>query len=470
MKKKLVILLMTTFFVMVGCNETENPKETKATEENQEANSTENSIEGLTAEEEESFVNLAIIHSEMMLGNDFESVIGLMTEESQKMITVEQLKEGWDVTVEPLGKYLDDMTVAVVAQDEKGTVVHSLLHFESQDILLTLSYQGEKIQGLWIAPVDKSNEDKSMEGTSNKENTLEVTDTDSYTEEEIEVGEHKLKGILTLPKDVENPPVVVFVLGSGPTDMDSTVGSNKPMKDIANGLAEEGIASIRYHKRYHQLTELAMKEEVTVYTEYLDDTAKAIDMAGEISSDIFVVGHSQGGMCAPKIASDNPEIKGIVSMAGTYRGLNDLMYDQMPPLIEISEFSEEEKKEQLKTLEGEYSKSKNLKEGEAAFGMSYFYWSSLEELDTLNLSKTLELPMLFMQGSHDVQVYKDKDFESWKSELEGKENATFILYEGLNHLFMESTYGGEVNQAEYNEAKTVDSQVIKDLAQWIKEN
>ena len=70
-------------------------------------------------------------------------------------------------------------------------------------------------------------------------------------ERDITVGadDFKLPGTLTLPVGKKKAPVVILVHGSGPQDRDETVGPNKPFRDLAWGLAERGIATVRYDKR-----------------------------------------------------------------------------------------------------------------------------------------------------------------------------------------------------------------------------
>ena len=61
---------------------------------------------------------------------------------------------------------------------------------------------------------------------------------------------YPLNGLLTLPDDLSRPvPAVVFVHGSGSSNMDEKVKKLTPFKDLAEGLAAYGIASIRYDKR-----------------------------------------------------------------------------------------------------------------------------------------------------------------------------------------------------------------------------
>ena len=71
--------------------------------------------------------------------------------------------------------------------------------------------------------------------------------------EKIVIGEntkYPLQGLLTLPEDLTAPvPAVVFVHGSGASNMDEKVGKLTPFRDLAEGLAARGIASVRYDKR-----------------------------------------------------------------------------------------------------------------------------------------------------------------------------------------------------------------------------
>ena len=73
--------------------------------------------------------------------------------------------------------------------------------------------------------------------------------------EKITVGagtDYPLKGLLTLPDDLSGPvPAVVMVHGSGASNMDEKVMKLKPFKDLAEGLAGHGVASLRYELHNH---------------------------------------------------------------------------------------------------------------------------------------------------------------------------------------------------------------------------
>ncbi|MDD5934189.1 MAG: alpha/beta fold hydrolase, partial [Clostridiales bacterium] len=296
--------------------------------------------------------------------------------------------------------------------------------------------------------------------------------------EEIKVGsgEYLLDGIMTIPKNVEKPPVVILVQGSGPSDMDETIGANnnKPFRDIAQGLAEKGIATIRYNKRFQQYGD-SVTERVTIADEVLDDVSSAIELAKKSdvldTSRIFVLGHSLGGMLSPKIATDHPEVAGIIALAGSPRHLEDIIYDQNKYFLDLDEtISQEDKESMLETVQTYVDQVKNLSEEDLAtpiLDVTGYYWKSLNEIDTPTLVKNLKIPMLFLQGSADFQVFADKDFVEWQNILKGHENAQFIQYEGLNHLFMQTT--GEKDPSDYDYKNNVDHKVIDDIANWILE-
>ena len=93
----------------------------------------------------------------------------------------------------------------------------------------------------------------------------------------------------------------MLVHGSGPQDRDETIGPNKPFRDLAEGLASQGIAVVRYEKRtYVYAKKLASVKNLTVNEETVDDAAAAVTLLrktpGIDPRRVFVLGHSLGGM------------------------------------------------------------------------------------------------------------------------------------------------------------------------------
>lgn len=279
-----------------------------------------------------------------------------------------------------------------------------------------------------------------------------------------------LEGILTIPKTSGSPPVVIMIPGSGPNDMDETIGKNKPFADIAHGLAQRGIASFRFNKRSYEHPE-ELSGHPTVQDEILNDASNAIKQisADKSVGNIYILGHSQGAMLAPVIAENNPEVRGLILMAGSPRKFEEILYDQNVEAIDASNINEAEKQKllsEVKTIVEQISAAKSG-DSETILNIDSSYWASLNELNTSSILKTLKIPILILQGEEDVQVFADKDFTAYQNLLQDKENVFFKLYSGLNHLFMKGTKAGGVE--EYQTPSVVEPQVIDDISSFIKE-
>lgn len=309
------------------------------------------------------------------------------------------------------------------------------------------------------APVEKMNEDKIVE------QPIEVVSRS-----------FRLPGTLTLPKEKKQVPVVIWVHGSGPNDRDETVGPNKPFRDLAWGLAERGIASIRYDKRTNVYRDkYAENGEGTYDDETVDDALAAVELAGQFSmldtTAIYVAGHSLGAMLAPRIAERSGALAGIIMLAGNARPFEDLLAEQAIYVASLGEKTPELEKE-LENIEKQMSNVKKLGTpsfDEAIplpFGTPRSYWEFSHHYKQVDVAKRLSLPIFVLQGERDYQVTMT-DFELWRSGLSGKPNVSFKSYPKLNHIFNEGS--GAPNPFEYSEAGHVPGYVIDDIAEWIKE-
>ncbi|MDD4164633.1 MAG: alpha/beta hydrolase [Eubacteriales bacterium] len=297
---------------------------------------------------------------------------------------------------------------------------------------------------------------------------------DGFDCSEIKIGSspYALTGILCLPKGVENPPVVIMIQGSGQSDYNETIYKNTPFKDIAEGLAKQGVASIRYNKRYYQYPETAPKN-ITIEDEVLNDVYQAIDFAQQNkateNSKIFILGHSLGGKLVPYISHTISEVSGIISMAGTPRNLEDLILDQNIAAINaLTDKTDIQKKAMKDEVEKYIKMVKDIKEGDPSlflFNVPSSYWLSLRKINDITIYEKLDKPMLILQGDADFQVYTEIDYKAYQDIFAGKSNVSFILYNNLNHLFMQSA--GKTDLTEYEKKGTVDEQVIADIAEWI---
>jgi hypothetical protein len=294
----------------------------------------------------------------------------------------------------------------------------------------------------------------------------------------VGAGEWKLPGTLSMPVGKGPFPAVILVHGSGSLagDRDESIGPNKPFRDLAWGLASQGVCVLRYEKRTKQYAArfAAAIEGLTVNEETIADALAAVSLLlqteGIDRKKIFVLGHSLGGMLAPRMAAANANISGLIILAAAARPLEDLMLAQtlyqaalageLPPTERLKV---EEIKRQVAAVKNLSPKS--LPQG-LILGAPASYWLDLRNYSPPAVAKTLKQPMLILQGERDCQVNPREDFGVWREALSGRKNATLKSYPTLNHLFME--VGEKSSGAEYQQAGNVADAVIADIAAWIK--
>ena len=294
-----------------------------------------------------------------------------------------------------------------------------------------------------------------------------------FTETMVMVGsgEWVLPGNLTVPNGVGPYPAVVLVHGSGPNDQDETIGSNKPFKDLAWGLASQGMVVLRYEKRTKQYSK-EMSDQLqnfTVQEETINDAIAAVIVLQAVSvvnqSQIYVLGHSLGGMLAPRIAAQDHRIAGLIIVAGNTRPLEDLILEQTLYLANISGTTQTDQINQIRLLVQKI-KTLNFTADELVFNAPKSYWADLAGYDPVATATTLQIPLLILQGLRDDQVTMD-DFSRWNQTFFGNQNVTLKTYASLNHLFIAGS--GVPTSAEYLIPGHIDEQVILDIAAWIVE-
>jgi len=313
----------------------------------------------------------------------------------------------------------------------------------------------------------------SSEGV-NQYTTPSYVNLDAFTEMNVTVGsgEWILPGTLSIPKGSGLFPGVVLVQGSGPNDRDESIGPNKPFKDLARGLASQGVVVLRFEKRTKQYAEQFIQiQNFTVQDEIINDVIAAVDVLNASlfvnHSQMFVLGHSLGGMLAPRIASQDHRIAGLVIVAGNTRPLEDLYLDQITYLVNLDGVVDANESSQIAAviLLVQKINTLNMNNGEYVLGAPKSYWADLATYDPVNTSKTLHIPMLILQGKRDYQVTMT-DFVAWNTTFSGNKNVTLKTYPLLNHLFIAGT--GASTNAEYLIPGHVAEEVVTDVATWIK--
>ncbi|QNK61266.1 alpha/beta fold hydrolase [Pedobacter sp. PAMC26386] len=381
-------------------------------------------------------------------------------------VSVADLQKIWESLNEKLGKFESANSVqSKVNGDVFLVTVEAKFANTTQAFSLAYNKAGNMI-GFVIAP--NRSDVKYLNPA--------YADTTLYTEKEIYVKTpgHNLVGMLTVPKNAKNFPIVVLVHGSGPGDMDETLGPNKPFKDLAAGFAAKGVASIRYVKR----TMVYSGEFGGVFTvkeEAIDDAVAAVALAGTVPNvdkkQIYLMGHSLGGMLAPRIAALVPELNGIILAAAPARSFTDVWIEQTKYMFDQAKDTTQAMKTELDARLKEMNRTRlttlgSMKADSTIFGLPASYWVDLNQYKQVEVAKKINKQRIFIiQGGNDFQV-STQDYDLWNAALNKKRNVTLKLYPDLNHLLSSQVEKDAKNQ--YNVASSVSETLINDIIAWIK--
>ncbi len=297
----------------------------------------------------------------------------------------------------------------------------------------------------------------------------------SYLERDFPVGD--LPGTLAMPKAPATTKIaaVVLVHGSGPQDRDETIGPNRPFLDIARGLAAQGIAVLRYEKRTKARPQDFADGKYTMDEETTNDAVAAVAAlraAPGIDPDkIFVLGHSQGGMLAARIAQHSGHVAGLILFAAPARSLLTILPEQNRYLLNADGIINAQEQQFLDELDRkivDVRSDADVADKDTPLGLPAGYWRAFEKIDPLAGAHALKLPLLLLQGGRDFQVV-DTDWQLWKKSFSADPRATFKHYPALNHLGIAGEGPGTL--AEYSTpGGHVDAQMIDDIAGWIRQH
>ena len=297
--------------------------------------------------------------------------------------------------------------------------------------------------------------------------------------------DYPLKAILTFPDDLDvlsGPvPAVVMVHGSGPGNMDEKVMKLTPFKDLAEGLAEHGVASLRYDKRTYAHGFKLIRQKhftVTVKEETIEDAILAVNM---LKSDpridhnrIFILGHSMGAMLAPRIDAEGGDVKGLIMMAGTPYRLEDIVLRQLKQAGRGRSILNWIVRMEYRFYRRKFQGLYEMTDGEAkkkkfAGNMTLYYFKEMGQKTAAGYLLESSKPAFILQGGKDFQVLAGRDYRMFKKLLAGRPNTSYKLYPDLNHIFVKGIYDDILKASkEYKVERHIPEEVIGDIAAFIR--
>ena len=281
-----------------------------------------------------------------------------------------------------------------------------------------------------------------------------------YQTEEVSFTNHQanavFSGTLTYPTGYspeKHVPVVLMITGSGPQDRNEEVFGHKPFLVIADYLAQNGIASLRYDDRgvgqsTGNRTECTSKD-------YAEDAASGLQWLKESGKfgKIGVLGHSEGGMIAFMLAAEG-KADFAVSLAGPGIKGDTLLAEQQNAALRLHGLPANQTAQRVRD---------ETKAQPENIWLNYFI-----NYDPAPTIARITIPVMALNGSNDMQVIPYTNLNAIQELLKKKNKKNlFKEYPGLNHLFQHCQTNNSLDY--YTIEETCSEEVLRDIADWINQ-
>jgi hypothetical protein len=264
-----------------------------------------------------------------------------------------------------------------------------------------------------------------------------------------------LAGTLTWPVGYskttkQRPMVVLLVSGSGQQNRDEELMNHKPFLVIADYLARQGIATLRYDDRATAKSVGGNVKNATT-KDFSRDALAGIDFlrSKKAFSKVGILGHSEGGSIAFMLGSQK-KVDFIVSLAGPSVKGDTLLAAQSNRILSLSG--------QPATMTVE-----KYRQTAATTNLPWLNW--FNDYDPSNDISQIRCPVFALNGDRDCQVISTLCLPALKQLLQPSKKHLIKEYPGLNHLFQHCTTGLPNEYAQIEE--TISPEVLQDIAEWI---
>lgn len=288
-----------------------------------------------------------------------------------------------------------------------------------------------------------------------------VSTAQNFSATELSINRH-VDGTLLTPDGIEQPPLVIFIAGSGPTDRNGNQAlmKNDMLKKLAESLSERGIATFRYDKRVvKQLRTRNLNKNIR-FDDFVTDAKSVINHFKSTYSNLIVAGHSQGSLVG--LLALDAGANGFISLAGAANSIDQIILEQ---ISKSAPFFTADTKRVLDLLKSGQTTTDFPPALSSIFNLDLQpFMSNWMQYNPKDLIKKLEIPVLIINGTKDLQVA----ITEAQQLKEAKEEAQLEIIENMNHLLFEINGDDLVNSKSYNDnSYVVMPQVIEIITAFI---
>ncbi len=305
------------------------------------------------------------------------------------------------------------------------------------------------------------------------------------------VDKNTLAGTIAQPENFDkNKPILILITGSGTQNRDEELFEHKPFAVIADDFAKKGIATLRLDDRGIGGSSKGSENDTTY--NFATDINTAVDyLVSKGYKNIGLLGHSEGGMIAPMVATMNSKVTFLVLMAGTGTPIDQLLIQQNERAGKLAgqsdlqiiqnekinseiyrfiknysgnNYDKDLKDFLTKNFAGQLGENaiQNIQKQTSSPWFRYFIKFNPDQY----LSK-IKIPVLALNGSLDFQVSSKENLEAISKSLKKAGNPDFKTQElpDLNHLFQEAKTGAFTEYAEIEQ--TISPSALNTMTRWI---
>lgn len=400
----------------------------------------------------------------MLIEGRMEAFVASADERVKGLLDVEGLRTNWSMVEFQVGKFRsegfatirrsgDQWVCRFVCRFEKGVFDGRILLNDRRE-LSGLAFDRVESDTYYAPP--------------------EYVHLDSFREECVTVsaGAFPLPGLLCIPKTREKHAAVVIVGRMGAQDQDGTLGPNRPLRDVAWGLASKGVATLRYENRRKAYAAVPEASQWTLEEEVIQDALAAAALLRQREEvdprRVFLLGHELGAFAAPLAARRDEKLAGLVLLAPPGRPILDWLYERREYIAKADDNVDPFERKELDELKQalELVRAGKVHDAATPLGMPASFLASVQTADPLAAAAELRAPILLLRGRRDFET-NARDLEIWRERIGARPNVRIREYDKLNHYFIPG--GGYPTDLEYQMEGTVQEQVLIDIAQWIRE-